>query len=220
MNKAAVLVLALSCLAAPAYADIAPPAPEDLDCQRGAVPFVPHVDPDARDERGRPLQAWPYCTPSTCEADTDCSDGRVCSDDVIGFCVQESVEGGETRRTIRPRGCEPDDTCLNVESTCERSRRCVAAAERAPRSDDEPDSNEPETPVEDPAVEPEAEAQDTQTSTETPAASTSGGCGCRVGGAPASRAGVIGLALLGLAATIRAGAGSRLRRRRSTRHRR
>ncbi|HJL16003.1 MAG TPA: hypothetical protein RMH99_10115 [Sandaracinaceae bacterium LLY-WYZ-13_1] len=118
----ALLTVAGLFTAASARADVAPPRPADLDCRRGTVPTVPEVDPDARDPLGRPVQPWPYCAPSECTSDADCDGGRVCSAEPIALCVQEHEDG---RRTARRRGCEPDGTCLNMESTCETSRRCV-----------------------------------------------------------------------------------------------
>lgn len=176
-------------------ADIAPPSVEDMQCQRGAVPFLPEVEEGATDPLGRPARPWPYCTPSTCASDDECSDGRVCSDDEIGFCVETQGEGDSARRTIRPRGCEPDGTCLNVNSECETSRRCVDAGARAPEATEEPAAEGAEEPAEESAEEP---ADEPAEQTEAPAASTDGGgCGCRVGGFVGHTP--WGLALLGLA---------------------
>lgn len=176
-----------------ALADIAPPPVESLTCPRGAVGYLPTVDPEARDPLGRPARAWPYCAPSTCESDADCDGGRVCSEEEIGLCVVALPEGETGRPHVRERGCEPDGTCLNIESTCERARRCVtpeAADEAAdepadaPAAADAPVGDEPAS-----ADEPAAEAP------EAPAAS---GCACRA--APGRSAPP--LALLGLALAL------------------
>jgi hypothetical protein len=136
MTRALLLSLSLSLLAPTlAHADLAPPLPEDLDCPRGAVGTSPPVPEGATDERGRPLRPYPYCGATTCTTDADCTGGRVCSTDEIGLCM-ETIEaaGGASVRQARERGCEPDGTCLNVHSTCERARRCVAAGDAPPTS--------------------------------------------------------------------------------------
>lgn len=159
-ERAALLSFLLSSICASvASADVAPPRPEELTCPRGAVATVPPVDPTARDPRGRPVQPWPYCAPSTCESDGDCRDGRVCSQDVIGLCVWSTqIEGGGTVRTVRERGCEPNGTCLNLESRCEQARRCVvpgaapAAAPTAAAPDPQPASTTAAAPAQEPAA--------------------------------------------------------------------
>lgn len=177
---------ALLLVPAAARADIAPPSPESLACPRGAVGYAPPVDPEARDPLGRPARPWPFCTPSTCASDADCAGGRVCSEEEIGLCVVALPEGETGRPRVRDRGCEPDGSCLNVESTCERARRCVTpeVGEEVPPPDEEPVAEEaPAAPaVEEPAVPPAAAS----------------GCACR--GAPGRSAPP--LALLGLALAL------------------
>lgn len=187
-------LMALAVLPMMARSDIAPPRAEELSCPRGAVGRVPPSDPDARDFRGRPLRPWPVCAPSTCESDADCEGGRVCSPEVIGLCVYDHPSSAGPVPAVRERGCEPDGTCLNVESRCERARRCV---ERAAPAADEPPSNQEEPPQGEPQQEePAAPVQQSVT-----------GCGCRV--APVSDAPLALLAVLGLALVIRAGRASR-----------
>ncbi len=192
MNLRAALVLA-SVLALPldAHADIAPPGPGEIECPLGAIGTVPTVRPDALDPRGRPVRAWPYCAPSTCASDADCTEGRVCSPEEIGLCVEDHpVEGGEPVRNARARGCEPDNSCLNIESTCERARRCVppAAAPTTP-------------PVPEPPPAPAPAAAETAPSTESPAAA-SGGCACHASERRVPGASLL-LALLPLALVAR-----------------
>jgi len=170
-------LLAVVALLAPsaASADVAPPPVESLECPVGAVGRVDDVDPDARDPRGRPLQAWPYCAPSQCASNADCVGGRVCSSAEIGLCViEQERDDGSVMRSVRDRPCEPDGTCLNIHAECRRARRCV-------------------DPSEEPAPEPgDAPAEETadDTSPAAPVAQAAGGCACGVTppGAPVSSA--------------------------------
>ncbi|MEM9071530.1 MAG: hypothetical protein AAGE52_23690 [Myxococcota bacterium] len=114
------------------HADIAPPRPEDLDCPRGSKGRV--------SEGGG---AW--CEPTVCANDVTCGEGYRCSTADIGLCVEEiqvptervrptldnpaPPSATKTVRSVRRRGCEPDNTCLNVDSTCERALRCVKVEE-------------------------------------------------------------------------------------------
>lgn len=126
-------IVALTALVSVARADEAPPEPASLTCPRGAIGALPTIRPGEIDPRGRAIRPWPYCAATTCTADADCTDGRVCSAEEIGLCVEDhAVEGGDAVRAARERGCEPDGTCLNVHSTCERARRCVDAPPAAP----------------------------------------------------------------------------------------
>lgn len=167
------LLLALGTMLVPSWvsADVAPPEPGDIECPRGAIGTLPTVRPDAMDPRGRPIRPWPYCAPSTCASDADCSGGRICSAEEIGLCVEDhEVAGGDPVRNARARGCEPDNSCLNIESSCERARRCVMP-EAGPAAAPEP-------------VEAEAaEAAPGEVPSEAPAASpvaeTASGCACR-----------------------------------------
>lgn len=161
-----IVVLLLVSSSLPALADVAPPAPEDLDCPRGAK------------GEGNGVSVW--CEPTICTDDASCGDGYRCSDEDIGLCVEPIEVATErvrpsldpdspapavptaTVRSVRRRGCEPDGTCLNVDSTCEQSRRCVPV-------DSEPDV--PSTAI----VEPTATSR-----AEQPAAASSG-CACRTG---------------------------------------
>jgi len=171
-----------------ASADVAPPGPEDIDCPRGAIGALPTVRPDEMDPRGRPIRAWPYCAPSTCASDAECSDGRVCSPDEIGLCVEDhEVAGGDPVRSARTRGCEPDNSCLNVESSCERARRCVMPGEGAPTA---------------PVATPEPTSPIAAPTAEMPAAETSSGCACRTTPRRAASS-VAFLALLPLALLVR-----------------
>lgn len=180
------LTLALLGLPALAHADLAPGPPQG--CPRGAAPRV--------------APTLGYCEPTTCAADSDCESGQACSPDEIGLCVYEEaipterVHWAEQRevptrtvRMVRERGCEPDNTCLNTESTCERARRCVAAP---------PPPAEPPPPP--PATVGPAPAQAEGESP--PAAETSGGCSVGASGSPAL-AGTLALAALLALATRR-----------------
>lgn len=156
------------------HADLAPPPPEELDCPRGAK------------GAGNGVSVW--CEPTTCANDVGCGDGYRCSEGDIGLCV-ESIEVATERvrpdptgdlpdvrtttvRSVRRRGCEPDGTCLNVDSTCEQARRCV-------KVEDEPDV--PSAPIASPTAPSEPrEAAD--------AAEHAGGCACRTSGNPTSAA--------------------------------
>jgi len=191
------LIAALAVLApSAASADVAPPPAESLQCPRGAVGAVPEVDPDARDPRGRPVQPWPYCAPSTCATDDDCDGGRVCSTEEIGLCVEEREQSGATVRQVRNRPCEPDGTCLNVHSECEVARRCVEPSEAtgSPAEAVDPEAVDPQTAA---TGEAEPPSEDVP---EAPAAETQAGCACRAApsGAPApwALAALLGLALL------------------------
>lgn len=180
----------LVCLlvAAPAAADLAPPGPDEIECPRGAVGTVPPVPAEAVDPRGRPLRPFPYCAPSTCTSDADCTDGRVCSAEEIGLCVEPMpapVEGAPALRNARERGCEPDGTCLNLESTCERSRRCVTPEAPAPTP---PPAPEP-TPAPAPAPAPPP----------APAPEASSGGWCSVGHGQSSAWAMVALAAIALA---------------------
>jgi MYXO-CTERM domain-containing protein len=195
ISRAILLALgSIVVLTSVASADIAPPEPGDIECPRGAVGTLPSVRPDEMDPRGRPIRAWPYCAPSTCASDAECTDGRICSPEEIGLCVEDQeVPGGDPVRNARARGCEPDNSCLNAESTCERARRCVtpttegAAAVVAA----------PEVPPTEPAP-PEAPA------TETPAAApeSASGCACHATSRGTDRS-LAWLALLPLALIAR-----------------
>ncbi len=125
------MVLALS-LVTHARADVAPPPPEELACSPGAIGAVATIPSDALDERGRPARPWPYCRPTTCTSDAECTGGRVCSTEEVGLCVRDRVDFGVTSREAIERGCEQNGTCLNLQSTCERARRCVPAPAVAP----------------------------------------------------------------------------------------
>ena len=156
-------------LPALALADIAPPEPGEIDCPVGAIGTLPTVRPDEMDPRGRPIRAWPYCAPSTCASNADCTDGRTCSPEEIGLCVEDQeVAGGDTVRSARPRGCEPDNTCLNVESTCERARRCVMPTEGAPAA----------VAIAEPAPSEAPAAAAATPAAETPAPESASGCAC------------------------------------------
>ncbi len=173
----------------PARADIAPPALEDVTCPRGAVAALPEVPAGALDARGRPLRPWPYCAPSVCTSDADCTGGMTCSREEIGLCVESQDSQGAQLRSVRDRGCEPDGTCLNMQSTCERARRCVRDA--APPSDPAPS---------DPARSDPAPSDPTPTNTpaaDPPAASSSSGCAVSPGTSSARWA--LALPLLALA---------------------
>lgn len=179
------LTLALLLVTVPASADLAPPGPDEIECPRGAIGTTPPVPADATDPRGRPLRPFPYCAPSTCTSDADCTGGRVCSPEEIGLCVQDvpgPTEGSPPLRSARERGCEPDGTCLNIESTCERARRCVTA--EAPP----PPPPAPPPPPPPPAPPPAA-----------PAAETSSGGWCAVGHGAGSAWAVAALALAAIA---------------------
>ncbi len=167
-----------------AAADIAPPSPSDLRCPRGSMGRVHRVE----GERGFSTS----CEPTSCEADTDCEGGLVCSTDTIGLCVEQVASAtGEQVPSARDRGCEPDGTCLNVNSTCERARRCVDAGQRGPA-----ESAEAEPAAERPTVD-EDDGPPEELS------GGDGGCGCRA--APGSPVGPIAAAigLLGLVALRR-----------------
>lgn len=161
-------------IAPAALADLAPPGPEFLECPSGAMGALPTVPAGAMDPRGRPVRPWPYCAPTTCTADTDCTGGRTCSAEEIGLCVEDhTVEGGgATVRAARDRGCEPDGTCLNINATCERARRCVL-----------PEGALPPSPVELPAapeapVAPELPPPPPPAPAPAAAPTASAGCGC------------------------------------------
>lgn len=151
-----------------ARADVAPPPLEEMSCPRGAIAILPEVEEGATDPLGRPLRPWPVCVPTRCASDADCDGGRTCAPEEIGMCLEE-VEG-QTHPRIRPRGCEPDGTCLNNDSTCDRARRCVEP------DGEPPPIGEPTDPATEPATEPAVEAE------EPPAAAQSAGCGCRSAG--------------------------------------
>lgn len=190
------ITIAAGLAAARARADVAPPSPEELSCPRGAVPALPEVRPDALDPRGRPVRPWPYCAPSTCASDADCTDGRVCSTEEIGLCVQpHEVFGGEPVRSVRERPCEPDGTCLNRESTCERARRCIAPA-ATPTPEPPAADPAPATPPPPPAS---AEAPAAATTT-TPTVAT---CACRATSPRSSRTWLAPLVALALALGVR-----------------
>lgn len=170
MRTRLLAALALLALPAPAVADVAPPPLEEVECPVGAVAVMDQPAEGETDPLGRPARPWPICVPTTCASDADCEDGRVCSRAEIGMCL-EAVEG-RAHPNIRRRGCEPDGTCLNVDSRCDRARRCVA-----------PDAQ----------PEPAAEGESEGTAPAPPAARASG-CGCRVAGRTAP---LSGLFLLG-----------------------
>ena len=135
MRSLLVLVLPLVAMGS-ARADIAPPEPEHMLCPRGAK------------GAGNGVSVW--CEPTTCANDVTCGEGYRCSEEDIGLCV-ESIEVATERfrpsldenappreipmarvRSVRERGCEPNGTCLNVDSTCEHARRCVREDPRPP----------------------------------------------------------------------------------------
>lgn len=167
MSRLVVLGLLLS--SSLVHADLAPPPPEELDCPRGAK------------GAGNGVSVW--CEPTTCANDLSCGEGYRCSEEDIGLCVEpievptERVRptlGGEmpevpmmSVRSVRRRGCEPNGTCLNVDSTCEHARRCV-------KVEVEPDV--PSAPTSVTTTTPAIEAE-----TETPEAPQDdpGGCSCR-----------------------------------------
>lgn len=189
-----------------ASADIAPPRPEELSCPRGSIGAVPTVRSDATDDRGRPVQPWPYCAASTCASDSDCGGGRVCSTDEIGLCVEtQEVPGGEPVRRVRERGCEPDGSCLNLQSTCERARRCVTPDGRPPSA---PPPAEGSTPA------PGDETETSEAPAETAAETSASGCACHATGRT-GRSGLAGVAALFALAWW--GLGRRLGRRRARR---
>jgi MYXO-CTERM domain-containing protein len=227
---AAILTLLL---AAPAAADVAPPPPEMLGCPRGALGTLPEVAPDATGPRGRPLRAWPYCAPTTCTSDADCDGGRVCSEAAIGLCVHDREVSGQTVRAVRRRGCEPDGTCLHVQSTCERARRCVEppGGAEGPTGDPVIDAlrqigaAEPSAPADEPPAESRPEGDDAagadrerrrsegragdenREAADGPspvAASSASGCGCRA--APRPGGAPFAALAFGLAALLAPGA--------------
>lgn len=192
-------VLAVMWFAPPASADMAPPPPGFLECPPGAAGALPVVPPDALDERGRPLRPWPYCAATVCASDADCTDGRHCSTEEIGLCMEDhEVPGGPPVRAARDRGCEPDGTCLNLQATCERARRCVvgdasaageAPAEAVPAV---PPAEEPPAPPPPPPP-PPAPAADAPAS----------GCACRVAPHSDARGSLLLLASLAGAVALR-----------------
>ncbi len=190
MKRALLVAIATWPLGAPpAFADIAPPTPEDMSCPRGAAGRVITGE-------GRGFNA--FCEPTTCESDDDCDGDRTCSSEEIGLCVEDR----DGQRSARARGCEPDGTCLNMQSTCETARRCVSAddGEREDVLASAPDVElVPEAaPAPDPAPAPTSEPDPVDGPLAPPAGS---GCACR---ATPRASGPLGLLLiLGLCALRR-----------------
>lgn len=193
---ASIPFLAVASITPTALADMAPPPAALLECPAGAAGAVPVVPAGALDERGRPLTPWPYCAATVCTTDADCTDGRRCSVEEIGLCMEDhEVPGGPTVRAARDRGCEPDGTCLNIHATCERARRCVAgdAAAVAPAAEAVP-VVAPAAVMPPPPPPPPAPAAEAAAS----------GCGCRVAPHASARGPLFLLASLGLAFARRA----------------
>ncbi|MFK7988439.1 MAG: hypothetical protein AB8I08_20625 [Sandaracinaceae bacterium] len=185
LSLVAGLLMAVPSLAS---ADIAPPPAEDLNCRPGTVATTPTIPAGATDPRGRPARPYPYCAAGpACTSDDACSGGQVCSAAPIGLCLEErEVAPGQRVGVPRSRGCEPDGTCLNINSTCENVRRCVPAdspqAAAAPTAE-EPAAETPavEEPESDPPADEPAAGEPAEPAAEEPA--SSGGCSASLGAA-------------------------------------
>lgn len=109
----------MSLLLGLALADAIDPAP--YDCPRGSVGQSNHNG------------AW--CQPTICTDDSDCSSGKVCSEDVIAFCTETRTMdcGGLSHwdddctetRTMVHHPCGANDGCAL--GRCETVRRCAAS---------------------------------------------------------------------------------------------